>query len=151
MNKYLVLIISGSAIPAALLTLTFLVYYDFFTPVANENNYGIKATVMKWPPSWECPNICPEYEIRLSAEKNVAISEVYVCKVICLKQRGVVLDMVRMPYTNMAIESSFVPWHVGDNVEIWLKVSPIHFDGGMSYSDYEAKMVDLGISKVGAS
>jgi|SRR6185437_867423 len=147
MNKYLILIISGSVIPAVLLALTLLTYYDFFTPVAKENSYGVNAYVSKSPPTMLCK--CP-YLISFSTKYTVAINGFYACKgLFCVRQMSPIV-LYSPPYEShatTAIDSINVPWHVGDNVDIRLKVAPVH-DYGTEFSDWQASMIDLGPSQV---
>lgn len=147
MNKYLILIISGSVIPAVFLALMLLTYYDFFTPVAKENTYGVSAYVSKSPPTMLCK--CP-YLISFSTKYTVAISGFYACKgLFCVRQMSPIV-LHNPPYEShitTAIDSIYVPWQVGDNVDIRLKVDPVHNDG-TGFSDWQASMIDLGPSQV---
>lgn len=147
MNKYLILIISGSAIPAVLLAIMFLTYYDVFTPVAKENTYGVNAYVSKSPPTMLCK--CP-YLISFSTKYTVAITGFYACKgLICVRQMSPII-LHNPPYeshTTIAIDNINVPWQVGDNVDIHLKVAPFRNDQ-TGYSDWQASMIDLGPSQV---
>lgn len=148
MNKFLLLIISGSIIPAVLLSLFLLNYYDFFTPVTKENTYGVNAYVSKSPPTMLCK--CP-YLISFSTKYTVAIMGFYACKgLFCVRQMDSIV-LHNPPYeshTTTAIDSTNVPWQVGDDVDIRLKVAPVHNGGGTSYSGLEASMIDLGSSQV---
>ena len=105
----------------------------------------------KSPPTMLCK--CP-YLIFLSTKNTVAITEFYVCKgLFCVKQMDSII-LHNPPYeshTTTAIDSTNVPWQEGDNVDIRLKVAPVHNDGRMSYSRLEASMIHLGWSQVVAS
>jgi len=146
MNKLRIAIISGSLVSGIVLSLL-LNYYDFFTPAITENTYGIKGEVIRSLPEMLCP--CP-YMISFSAQKGVAIQDFFICKdSACIKQdTRFVLDPPKYSQARTAIKNENVPWHVGDNVDIHVKFSPLQYDGSVHYSDMNARLLDLGTSVV---
>ena len=133
---------------------------QYLTPSASGvqtvNAYGLKAEVIK-PAREGVLCVCP-YWIKFSADKLVDIESFEVCKdSSCITQDArLIIDPSKYGnLMNTAITNDNAPWTVGDNVDIRLKIIPVHYegwvsDGGVGYdsSPMQYTWIDLGPSKV---
>lgn len=133
--------------------------FQYLTPSASGistiNTYGLKSEVIK-PAREGVLCVCP-YWITLSADKLVDIESVEVCRDSnCITQDvNLIIDPSRYGnFMNTDLKNENVPWTVGDNVDIRLKIIPVHYDGwssgGVGYGSNPRQYtwIDLGTSKV---
>ncbi|MGH2613557.1 MAG: hypothetical protein ACRDFB_10995 [Rhabdochlamydiaceae bacterium] len=141
-------IISSSTIGA---TLFFLYYYDF-VPSTKENAFGIHALVVHTPPFMGgCDNPpCqqPDYVLKLNSKKHVFLTGYNICKgIFCVRQDGLSVPLGEAYVMTPIIR--YIPWKVGDTVNIRVKVShSYNMAGSYIPNPLNMSFVDLGNSTV---
>ena len=141
-------IISSSTIGAMLF---FLYYYDFMTST-KENEFGIHVLVVRAPPFMGGCDSPPchysGYVLKINSKKHVFLTGYNICKeVFCVREDGLSVSLndeyVMTPIIND------VPWKIGDNVNIQVKVStPYNMAGSFISNPLNVSFIDLGDSKV---
>lgn len=124
--------------------------------ISTINTYGLKSEVIK-PDRTGVLCVCP-YWIKFSADKLVDIESVEVCRDSnCITQdvKLIIDPSIHGNSTTTDIKNDNVPWTVGDNVDIRLKIIPVHYItdvnyGGVGYDSNPTQYtwIDLGTSKV---